>query len=160
MALYSSGNTFLVKTSKENPTSMVHVPRDKLFKFKMRSCESAKVTLLNDPADVDSTSYYFNIGAETNGKTQLYRNNNGTMELATEESTPSVLDCQYFDDYGITFDINGTFELRKGGDLSESLLTYDDSEPLPVQALTLGSQNDEMNPAEFEFKRSTGLFLP
>lgn len=151
-----SGNTFLVKKSIGDPTTVLHIPSEKSFKFKLKGCEDAKVALMQSPADHSSTAYYFEIGAQINSITRLFRLENDTWQDVVSEYTPFILDCKYFTEFWITFDLNGTVSLDKGPDISTSILTYDDPKPLPVHAVTFSGDEFDIEPAEFEFLRNSG----
>lgn len=151
-----SGNIFLIKKVTEEPSSVMHVPAAKSFKFKLKACDSAYVTLLQTP-DTSSAGYYLEIGTNANSLTRLYRSNNGTFENVAEEFTLFILECDFFNEFWITFDVNGTVSFGKGPEISTPLLSYEDDKPHPVHGITFSSDEFDFVPAEFEFSRSSGI---
>ena len=153
-----AGNSYKLRT----PPGGVHMNSlsmaTKYFVFRLRACEHAFVNLTKR----DTVVYTFEIGANNNERTHLYKLENGVRRQLTSAKTEGLLDCEVLRQLWVSFDedTDGHRHLRfgQGGTPYESsVLFHTDIHPELVQGLIMGNDMPSGD-AEWEFSRYAGTY--
>ena len=126
------------------------------FMFRILACSDAKIALVDIPYDL-SRSYELLIGADSNSKTELFRDQDSNPVATT--GTPSVLDCNTYQDFWMRWSGDGNIEVGKGDKLGAGVfLEWMDEDPRLVHFLSLTSGSASSG-ATWNFDDDIGLIL-
>lgn len=107
------------------------------FKFRVLSCSEARLAFTSKPNNLEQ-SYELIIGADSNQKTELYKNQ-GETPVAMDIS-PNILDCNSYQDFWVEWSSNGVFKCGLGDEAgADVFLEYTDDNPVPVYFISLTS---------------------